>query len=206
MMENLRLDNTASALNNTNTDNPMPDFTALAASTDDGWDCSEYEGDWESCVQQNKINTSNTTLFTTNTTSAQDGAIYSYGNYYNWYTATAGHGTVGLPNGDVAGSICPSGWQLPSSGNGGQFDMLNIAVNSGATNTSEGLRAYPANFIYSGKAPGFGGGSVGIYYSSTANGGVLAYQFVITNGGVLPSSGGTTQNGGLPIRCLLINQ
>lgn len=51
--------------------------------------------------------------------------------------------------------------------------MLNTAVNSGATNTSDGLRTYLANFIYSSAAPGFGGGSIGIYYSSTANGGIL---------------------------------
>ena len=68
------------------------------------------------------------------------------------------------------------------------------------------MRTYPANFIYSGAAPGFGGGSIGTYYSSTANGGVLAYQFEIHTSGVIPSAGGVTQDGGFPIRCLFTNQ
>ena len=38
------------------------------------------------------------------------------GNYYNWYTATAGTGNSNITTSgvDVAGSICPKGWGLPT--------------------------------------------------------------------------------------------
>ena len=43
-----------------------------------------------------------------------DGPI---GNYYSWYTATAGSGKYSTSNDDLltADSICPKGWQLPSA-------------------------------------------------------------------------------------------
>ncbi len=179
MMENLRLDNTAT-INSTDTDNPATGFTGIAASTDD-W-CTD--GD-ETCVNQNKLNTNNTNNINLNGTNASgtplingpgqyngsnanggtkgsDGnnySWYSYGNYYNWYTATAGTGTYSQTSGNAAtGSICPSGWVLPSgwqsSSNKGQFSALDSAM--GGTGDSQYTaeasnrwRSYPANFIYS---------------------------------------------------------
>ena len=41
----------------------------------------------------------------------------SYGDYYNWYAATAESGTRTTSPGDEAeNSICPKGWQLPVNG------------------------------------------------------------------------------------------
>ena len=41
-----------------------------------------------------------------------------FGNFYNWYSATAGTGTYSLTDGEVAsGSICPTGWRLPNNNN-----------------------------------------------------------------------------------------
>ncbi len=36
------------------------------------------------------------------------------GVYYNWYTATAGTGTIDMGGSDAPNSICPKGWHLPS--------------------------------------------------------------------------------------------
>ena len=40
---------------------------------------------------------------------------YLIGNYYQWNTATAGTGGT-ITNQDAEGSVCPKGWELPSSG------------------------------------------------------------------------------------------
>ncbi|MBR2836834.1 InlB B-repeat-containing protein [Candidatus Saccharibacteria bacterium] len=114
MMENLRLTN-GYTLNSSNTDNPATGFV-LAATTDD-W-CST--GTESNCVNQSMLNTQNITSTGTYPSSTSD--VYSYGNYYNWYSATAGNGTFSSdPSGNTAtntasGSICPKGWRLPVGG------------------------------------------------------------------------------------------
>ena len=177
MMENLRLDNTAT-LSSSNTDNPASGFTSIAGSTDD-W-CTDES---ETCVNQNKLNTNNTNLGGTNAsniplingpgqyngsnaaggTKGSGGNNYSwygYGNYYNWYTATAGTGTYAQTSGNATGSICPSGWVLPSGyqdgSNKGQFSVLDSAMGGtgdyqSTTEASNRWRSYPVNFIYSGR-------------------------------------------------------
>ena len=57
----------------------------------------------------------------------------TYGGYYNWYTATAGTGTQEMTSGDAIGSICPSGWHLPSGGEGGESAQLYSAYNNDAS-------------------------------------------------------------------------
>ena len=39
----------------------------------------------------------------------------AYGNYYNWYAATAGAGRYYMPERTTDSSICPKGWMLPKS-------------------------------------------------------------------------------------------
>ena len=46
------------------------------------------------------------------------------GNWYNWYTATAGTGTLEYMGSDVTSSICPKNWQLPSAFNAKSYDNL----------------------------------------------------------------------------------
>ena len=173
MMENLRLDNTAT-LSSSNTNNPAAGF-ALAA-TSDNWGQSENA----SSINQSKLNTNNTniggvnsfgaTLFSTPYIYKYDGYSnrgdqsqwYSYGNYYNWYSATAGNGTYNTQFGiDVAGDICPTGWSLPTyrqndTGEEGQFPMLDIAL-GGTGHYRQGpleafsiWREFPQNFVYVG--------------------------------------------------------
>ena len=231
MMENLRLDNTAT-INSTNTDNPATGFTSIAASTDD-W-CAD---DNETCINQNKLNTNNTNNINLNGTNALGTPLingpgqyngsnatggtkgsggnnfswYSYGNYYNWYTATAGTGTYSVTSGDATGSICPSGWVLPSGyQSSGEFSALDSAMGgtgSGQNSVvaSNRWRTYPANFLYSGgwlgsvaNGRGMGGG----YWSRTAGGSVYAGDLNFDAEGIVPGSGSFYKRYGLAVRCL----
>ena len=106
--------------------------------------------------------------------------LYSYGNYYNWYSATAGRGTYSFStnNNSAAGDLCPTNWRLPKSGNKARIesnddnDFWNLVVDTlnGGTNPANyassrtpfytGLaeaapidaliRTWPNNFIHSG--------------------------------------------------------
>ena len=105
--------------------------------------------------------------------------MYSYGNYYNWYSATAGRGTYSFStnNNSVAGDLCPAGWRLPRGGNKTRIEsnadneFWNLAVVELNNNTlpanyssstypyytgteagsvDKALRAYPNNYLYSG--------------------------------------------------------
>ena len=99
------------------------------------------------CYDQSMLATNNTTLFTNNTSSSYSASsnVYSYGNYYNWYSATAGHGKYGSSYGSgytAPGDICPAGWHLPTGNTTGEYYALNTALNAGATDStaSNGLR------------------------------------------------------------------
>ena len=210
MIENLRLADTDSnnspiTLNSTNTNNPASNFTALSATSNE-W-CTDNN---ETCINQNKLNTSNTISFTNNTTSSQSSDIYSYGNYYNWYTATAGTGTYSQTSGNATGSICPSGWTLPSGGRGGQYSSLDSAM--GGTGSSQSTaeasnrwRTYPANFLYSADWSGSVAdyrGLYGDYWSRTADGSAFARGLYFDAVGVNFVTSDIARQGGLAVRCL----
>ena len=232
MMENLRLDNTAT-LSSSNTDNPASGFTSIAVSTDD-W-CTD---DNETCINQNKLNTNNTNNINLNGTNASntplinspgqyngsnatggtkgsdgnDFSWYSYGNYYNWYTATAGTGTYSQTSGDATGSICPSGWILPSGGSGGQYSSLDSAMGGTGSDQSSAAasnrwRTYPANFLYSGvwwSPTANNRGRVGHYWSRTVYNRGYARSLYFTAEHANPDIGSTSigKRGGFSVRCL----
>ena len=228
MMENLRLDNTAT-ISSSNTNNPASGFTALSASTDD-W-CSDYND--ASCVNQNKLNTNNTNLGGTNAsntplingpgqyngsnasagskgTSGNNYSWYAYGNYYNWYSATAGTGTYSVSSGNATGDICPSGWSMPTGGSGGQFSILDS--NIGGTGSyqesaeaSNRWRTYPRNFIYSGgwyESLAGPRGVGGLYWSRTAHDSYYAYELGFGSGYFDPEDGVNGKVYGISVRCL----
>ena len=63
--------------------------------------------------------------------------LYGDGVYYNAYAATVGHAEVDTENlvtGQVAGDICPKGWHLPTSGIGGDYSTLDVALGGPGTN------------------------------------------------------------------------
>ncbi len=131
-------------------------------------------------------------------------AHYHAGNYYSWQSAVNGTGT---DSGNASGSICPAGWQLPTSNSttaNGSFGKLTTAYSVTNSNTSI-LRNSPMHFIPGGGVWSGGlnyAGSDGRYWSSTARNSTLAYNLNFYSGGVDPSNY-TGRYRGLSVRCLV---
>lgn len=231
MIENLRLDNTAelTAANTNNSALPLinTDGTTsnhLSPSTDPtqtAW-CTNYNA---VCMDKSMLAANNIISFTSNIASSYDitSNVYSYGNYYNWYSATAGNGTYSIAdNQSVTGSICPSGWKLPTGGNvsnkansdfwklsvdaiGAEPSNSNYYEGAEGTTDSKAMRAYPNIFICSGDV---GGSSLdnrdlyGNYWASTATSMYYTYDFVLNDDYVYPGSIFSIKNFGISARCL----
>ena len=208
MTENLRLDNNAT-INATNTNSPISTFTALSPSSD-SW-CTQNT---DACYNQSMLNTNNIA----NPDSPMTGTnanIYSYSNYYNWYSATAGNGTRSKSSGTVSGDLCPAGWHLPYGGNttsekggntSGGFYYLNqqMGGNTSATG-SNNWRSFPNNFVYSGSWYGSSAdfrGYGGHYWSSTAYSTGGAYYLYFYSSYVAPSVN-FYKNYGFSVRCVV---
>ena len=229
MIENLRLadkdsNNNDIILSSSNTHNPSLPLTNIydssttsnhlsptssvaydATTAPEGW-CNAYSS---ACMDQSRLRTDNTTLYTNNTASSYStsGNVYSYGNYYNWYSATAGQGTYSKSSGNTAGDICPAGWHLPTGKNTGEFYALNTAINNGATDStaSNKLRSYPNSFVYSGLVNGASVSqrdSHGYYWSSSANDNSNAYYLDFYWGVIYPHVHFNGKYYGWMVRCV----
>ncbi len=236
MIENLRLADKDSSnndieLSSINTHNPSLPLTNDYASsttsnhlspttdpTTTAW-CQTHSS---ACDDQSMLATNNTTLFTNNTASSYnaDGDVYSYGNYYNWYSATGGHGKYGSSYGSsftAPGDICPAGWHLPTGKDAtGDFGVLDIALGgTGAYSnysttptgsTMSGLwRSYPNNFVYSGYVYGSsvdGRNSYVYYWSSSAGSSSRAYVSHFGSETVSPGTVSSNKNYGRMVRCV----
>ena len=134
----------------------------------------------------NNDNTSQRETSTTNTSVN----TYSYGNYYTWAAVIADTTRYTSGNHNTT-SICPTGWHIPTGKTSGEYYALNTNANSGATNKSKGLRAYPTNFLYSGRfisSLADNRGSEGDYWSSTADSAAgVSYHLRLTRGFVAPA-------------------
>lgn len=196
-MESLRLDlsNQNLAIDDLNTNNPTASFansinTNHPASTNDFCEATNPNA---TCVNQILFNTNNINrnLDAYHDTNDDHSSWCSYGVYYNWYTATAGHGSysVSTAGATVEGDICPANWRLPTGGSDGEFGALNTAINNGRTNTDVNLRNYPNNLIYSGdynKTVLGGRSTYGRLWSSTVANANNAYRLGFTSGEVTP--------------------
>ena len=245
MIENLRLDNTAS-LTLANTNNPLNDGTNVTlkhsysdtdthntlSTSQDPAATAWCQSNSASCDDQSMLFTGNTTnraSYETGATMTNSANIYSYGNYYNWYSATAGRGTYSFStnNNSVAGDLCPAGWHLPIGGRKANVDVSDFWKLSRATigadpanfandnfyyrGTPEGtdasnkMRAYPNNFVYSGGV--YSGsvdnrGSLSSYWSSTAGSSNNAYSLILDSSNVNPGTGNDLKYGGRTVRCV----
>ncbi|MEE0888185.1 MAG: BspA family leucine-rich repeat surface protein, partial [Candidatus Saccharimonadaceae bacterium] len=225
MIENLRLDNEAE-LSNANTNNPaLPltnDYNAgttsnFLSTTSNSW-CTDYDS--APCYNQSKLNTNNVTATTTSPTFNQNytnGAhssdfntnLHSYGNYYNWYSATAGRGTRETSNNQVAaGDICPAGWSLPVGGSNntsGSFYYLNQQMGGNTyTQGSNNWRSFPNNFIYSGywyNSSPSSRGNYGYYWSSTAESYTSSADYLYFYNSYVGTSSTNKYNGN-SVRCV----
>lgn len=134
MTKNLQLDpsNLATTITASNTNNPTNAFMTWAnaspAATTTGW-CTTYTS--ASCTDTFTYNN----YQTGNAGMDAQGSIYDeYGVYYNYYTATAGHGDSSHSSYDnMSGDICPYGWRLATGGSASEFATFNTQVNSGST-------------------------------------------------------------------------
>ncbi len=163
LIENLRLDPTTATnpISSTNTHNPTASFiTAVTAAQGQSLStntmCNTNDSGCFDQIQYN-ANSLNRSLTPSHTTESSTVYWYSYGVYYNWYTATAGNGTYSSTetsgineDGVAAGDLCPINWHLPTGGPNGEYKLLNDAINNGATGADNNWRAYPNNFIRSG--------------------------------------------------------
>ena len=231
MIENLRLDDSPT-LSSTNTHNPSLPLTnswyfansqtTLTTSNHLSTPTSPYQTEWcdqrsSDCLDQSMLATNNSTDFTSNTTGSQTGFVYAYGHYYNWYSATAGHGnsSVTTLNTSVNGDICPAGWHLPTGGSiankaNSDFWILSRAVigfdpakqdnfdfyyvNDGGSEGIEAsakMRAYPNNYMFSGMASGSivaNRDREGYYWTSTSRESNVSFAFEIYSQRVYPGS------------------
>ena len=225
MMENLRLDNTAT-ITSANTNNPATGFTSLSA-TSDTW-CTATNS---ACYDQSMLNTNNTNIGGTNATgttltvtpegNTNHNQWYGYGNYYNWYSATAGNGTYSTGS-VVTGDICPTNWHLPNGGtdtgtNGGAvsggFSYLDTQLggtgssqedNAGEEIVSNRRRSFPNNFLYSGfwfGSSALNRGNNGNYWSRTAYDTDRAYYLNFYSDYAAPGTV-TNKTLGISVRCL----
>ena len=230
MIENLRLDDSPE-LSSANTHNPSLPLTNVydtgstsnhLSPTTDPTQTAWCTANSSACDDQSMLATNNTTLFTNNTASSYSASsnVYSYGNYYNWYSATAGHGKYGSDYGSSftsPGDICPAGWHLPTGKDAsGEFGLLDIALGgTGAsssssttptgTDMSKAWRTYPNNFVYSGYVNGSSvniRGSYGNYWSASGNASYSAYNLYFISTGVHPGTGGGSKYYGGMVRCL----
>ena len=152
MIENLRLDNTASH----NSDGALAQgyggvFAGLAnpeqpwGSNSDAANSLYYSGIQSGTASINigtedpgirfpRYNNQNTASRATNPTS--DGNLYGYGNYYTWPVAIANTDRQSLSNDNTLGtSICPSGWYLPTGGRVNSSEGAAIANVTGDVST-----------------------------------------------------------------------
>ena len=242
MIENLRLDNTAQ-LTTLNTNNPLNDGTNVTlkhdytdtqtyntlSATSNSW-CNTNSA---TCVDQSRLRTDNTASRATYTSNEQNmhaGVnLYSYGNYYNWYSATTGYGTYDFDtaNNNTAGDLCPFGWHLPTghsssvSTTSGEFGLLGISLGgyqvggvakqmtSSTTPTGsimgQRISHFPNNFIYSGEVDGASitdRGSRAGYLSPTVHSNTNPLALVFTTSVVNMGSSGPYKRDGESIRCM----
>ena len=149
------------------------------------------------------------------------------GYLYNWYATTAGTGTYATSTDgtNVSGSICPTGWRLPSAtsdgstatGNGisftvADFAVLNASMNAGSLTTGS-ISSYPAGWQFTGEWYGifsgqmYGGlkeqGSDGHYWSSTADSARYASYLRFTKDSVSAGNVGGNKFYGNAVRCMM---
>ena len=243
MIENLRMTNKSLSIFNTN--NPLNNGTNvtlkhnftdtttydnLSATNSQTYNASSAPNGWcvsatAECIDQSRLRTDNTVSrnsYSSTTTQTADANLYSYGNYYNWYSATAGRGVYSRYNGSAVGDLCPFGWHLPHGTGTGEIGQLsnslggyktgsNVAqtMNSSTSPTgsiiSKRIRHFPNNFIYNSYVIGSsltGRGSYGRYWASTVVQYGVAYNLAFSGTIVNPGTTGGNEYYGYSVRCV----
>ena len=221
MIENLRLENTASH----NSDGSLAQgynssFIGLAEPESDNFAFStvanslySIDGSTEKSISGSnqqyrfpRYNNYNTQQRGSNT--GTSGYIYSFGNNYTWAAAIAD--TTHYTSGDHGStSICPSGWRIPQA-NTTSAGFGKLDVEMGGTGTTQSTkeavtrwRRYPVNFIIYNDV--FHQSSMkdgGYYWSSTAaNSNYYSYAFYVDTLRVRADGVSYLKTDGLSVRC-----
>ena len=234
MIENLRLDNVAT-LTLVNTNNPLNDgtnitlkhnytdtttYNTLSPTSSVAYDENTAPEGWcttssAACIDQSRLrtdNTANRSTYDSNATMSTNVNLYSYGNYYNWYSATAGRGTYSTgTNETTVGDLCPTSWHLPSAGSLSDFYSLVNSLGFSAKPTtdtfykSKRIRHFPNNFVYSGEANGaslLSRGSGFSYWSSVSSTNDLAKHMYYSSSGFYPDYSSSKYQG-QAVRCVI---
>ena len=232
MTENLRLGSDAS-ISAANTNKPKqsnyPPYGSISICNNDGfysdhlspstrsWCNTYYDA---SCSDQSYLNADNTNLGGEGTIASYNGSSdstkafqwYSYGNMYNWYSATAGNGVQSTNNATVAGDICPAGWSLPTNNEtetDGSFSHLDVVMGGTGsrrretTEASSKWRSFPNNFVYSGyqASSAYNRGETGDYWTATSYSNGNIYVLYIGGSGFDPFNISNMVDGA-SIRCM----
>ena len=220
MMENLRLDlsdpDVTVSIQDTN--KPTSDFMTLANAhpASSNTFCS---GNNSGCIDRVLYNTNNINreLTPSHNTNDSSSSWYSYGAYYNYYTATAGNGGFSLTTKGaiVNGDICPAGWRLPTGyTKSNDLGVLDVRYGGSGISQSEGAdgalaserwRAYPLNYIYSGEYRDSNGYNRGISTGMNSANNYAAnssYNLWIRAAGVSMTGNNTPKLRGQTVRCV----
>lgn len=234
MTENLKLDDTA-IITTTNTNNPYTTNNEVAirgnnskianhlSPSSNSW-CRSYNN--ESCGNRSYLNDDNTNIGGDGVIASYNGGEYqtgkdyqwySYGNYYNWYSATAGNGVSYSTALREDGDICPAGWHVPYGGelygntNGGFYYLNQQMGGDTGSKGSNNWRSFPNNFIKSGKFFGYTSaylrGEEGFYWSSNRNvsSNGNSYNFILFDNGL--SLNDTSERAmGFSVRCATFSE
>ena len=201
---------------NTNTETYSWDLGMYVKSDPDGYSdyCDGVKGLSDAdCTSAGWTNVSTMTpMEDGNATDAISGSTYNahylVGNLYQWNAATAGTGGT-ITSQEATDSICPKGWQLPTSNNSnsGSFQALmnaySISSNSAGSTaiTQTPLYFNPSGYVYSGSLRY--AGDYGYYWSSTAYSSTnSAYYLNFSSGYVSPSVFYDRRYYGFSVRCL----
>ena len=202
---------------------PTSNVAYNATTAPEGW-CTTNSA---ACNDQSRLRTDNTTNRATYTTttnmSSHDANLYAYGNYYNWYSATAGNGKYANGSGyTTPGDLCPTGWHLPTGTGSGEFGLLsnslggykngsNVAQTMSSSTSPtvtimlQRLNHFPINMLYSGNVSGASinnRGNDGFLWLSTANVSNGAYYLTFNPSGVNPGAGNSFKYIGRAVRCI----
>jgi len=207
MTENLRINPATANITAANTNGPTQAFLdGLATAADSTTLCNTNGSACDDTIKYN-LNDLNRSLTASPTANNNSSSWYSYGGMYNWYTATAGNGLYSRSSGSVTndGDICPTGWRLPTGGDGGEYQALNTAINSGSTTSSTNLVSFPANIVYSGDYNYNTSGGRGTYtrlWSATATSNANAYRMGVAPAEVTPLKNWNKWDG-FAVRCIV---
>ena len=220
MMENLRLDlsNEDVEINSQTTNRPDSDFATEANEHPDP-SSNFCAPNTAACVDNLYYNISNIDRSNPADYDANDSGSswYSYGVYYNYYTATAGYGgsSFATKGAIVSGDLCPAGWRLPTAYTvNDDFGKLDIAYGGNGKSQESGAeaiagserwRAYPLNYMFSGEwrgAVGYNRGASSSTTTANTSTAVSTFNLWLRPIAVNMTANSTNKPRGQTIRCV----